>query len=92
MRVLHVAEVSHGGVISLVRDFAEAQAAAGHDVHLLLQPDVETKVGTLHHWQPRRRKPLSLLRAARSLRRTVDEVRPDVVHLHSFFPGVLGRL
>ena len=92
MRVLHVAEVSHGGGVSLVRDFAEAQATAGHEVHLRLQPDVEATGGTVHAWQPRRRKPLSLLRASRRLRRTVEEVRPDVVHLHSFFPGVLGRL
>ena len=92
MRVLHVAEVSHGGVVSLVRDFAQAQVRAGHDVHLLLRPDVQGAAGTVHHWSPQRRKPLSLLRAIQDLRSTVRAVRPDVVHLHSFFPGLLGRL
>lgn len=92
MRILHVAEVSHGGVVSLVRLFAQAQASEGHDVHLLLQPDVDAPAGRIHHWQPQRRRPWRLLREARNLQTTVLEVRPDVVHLHSFFPGLLGRL
>lgn len=92
MRVLHVVEVTHGGVVSLVRTFAELQSAAGHDVHVLIPPAVEHVAGTRHDWQPVRRRPATLVAAEARLREVVGSTRPDVVHLHSFFPGVLGRV
>lgn len=91
MRLLHVAEVSHGGVMSLVRDFAAAQVAAGDHVHTLLPPDAPSTPGRVHRWEPVRARPWTLVGARARLRSVVDEVRPDVVHLHSFFPGLLGR-
>lgn len=91
MRVLHVAEVTHGGVVSLVRTFAELQSAAGHDVHVLVRPEVGPIPGTRHDWTPVRRRPRALVAAERRLRDVVSSTRPDVVHLHSFVPGVLGR-
>ncbi|MDQ3456733.1 MAG: glycosyltransferase, partial [Actinomycetota bacterium] len=45
-----------------------------------------------HDWAVRRSAPPSYPPARRELRRTVAAVRPDVVHLHSFFGGLLGRL
>ncbi|HEX2175500.1 MAG TPA: glycosyltransferase [Nocardioidaceae bacterium] len=91
MRVLHVVEVSHGGVVSLVRTFAALQASAQHEVHVLA-PSEAPRMDAVHHaWRPVRRSPRRLLAARRTLRRVVLEVRPDVVHLHSFFPGLLGR-
>ena len=92
MRILHVAEVTHGGVVSLVQTFAQLQTAAGHDVHVLVRPEVGDVAGTRHTWTPARRNPRELVAAEATLRRVVREVRPDVVHLHSFFPGLLGRL
>jgi glycosyltransferase involved in cell wall biosynthesis len=92
MRVLHVVEVSHGGVPILARTFAARQAADGFEVHLLLPPDSATWPGTVHRWTPRRRQPWTLAAATRRLHQVVQQVRPDVVHLHSFFPGLLGRI
>jgi glycosyltransferase involved in cell wall biosynthesis len=92
MRVLHVAEVSHGGVISLLRTFAEQQAKAGFDVHVLTPPDVGPLAGVGHQWSPRRRRLASYPAYALRLREVVAAVRPDVVHLHSFFPGLFGRM
>ena len=92
MRVLHVAEVSHGGVISLVRTFAEQQVKAGFDVHVLAPPDVGPLAGVGHQWSPRRRRLASYPAYALRLREVVAAVRPDVVHLHSFFPGLFGRM
>jgi glycosyltransferase involved in cell wall biosynthesis len=92
MRVLHVAEVSHGGVISLVRTFAEQQVEAGFDVHVLTAPDVGPLAGAMHEWSPRRRRLASYPAYALRLREVVAAVRPDVVHLHSFFPGLFGRM
>jgi glycosyltransferase involved in cell wall biosynthesis len=92
MRVLHVAEVPHGGVVSLVRTFAEQQVKAGLDVHVLTAPDVGPLAGVVHEWSPRRRRLVSYPAYARRLREVVRDVRPDVVHLHSFFPGLFGRM
>lgn len=91
MKVLHVAEVTHGGVVSLVRTFAELQRDAGHDVHVLARPDAGPMAGTRHDWSPVRRNPRTLVAAEATLRDVVRSTRPDVVHLHSFFPGLLGR-
>lgn len=91
MRILHVAEVTHGGVISLVRTFAALQQEAGHDVHVLARPEVDDLTGTRHDWTPARRSPRALVAAEARLREVVRDASPDVVHLHSFFPGMLGR-
>ncbi len=92
MRVLHVVEVTHGGVVTVADTFAGLQARRGLDVHVLAPPGVTWSAGTVHAWQPRRRSVASYPSYARRLREVVAEVRPDVVHLHSFFPGVLGRM
>jgi glycosyltransferase involved in cell wall biosynthesis len=91
VRVLHVAEVTHGGVITLIETFSRHQVEAGHDVHVLLRPEVGPVLGTRHEWTPLRRNPRLLLRAERRLHALAESLRPDVIHLHSFVPGVLGR-
>jgi glycosyltransferase involved in cell wall biosynthesis len=92
MRVLHVTEVASGGVLSVVNAFATWQVDAGHDVHVLTPADAKVVAGTHHVWNPSRRKPHRFPSAIRDLHRLIDELEPDVVHLHSFFPGILGRL
>lgn len=92
MRVLHVSEVCIGGVSALVRAFAEAQADRGHEVHVLAPPLLEASAGTRHAWNVHRRRPLQLRDAVHRLNIVCQEVRPDVVHLHSFFGGFLGRV
>lgn len=92
MRVLHVVEVSIGGVITVVNVYSRWQVAEGHDVHVLAPDDAGTTEGTRHSWRPQRRSPGRLPAAVRDLRRLVHELQPDVVHLHSFFPGILGRV
>lgn len=91
MRVLHVAEVTHGGVISLIDTYAHAQVSRGDDVHVLAPPAAQDLPGTRHAWDPVRSSPGSLAAAERRLRRLVLDIDPDVVHLHSFVPGLLGR-
>jgi glycosyltransferase involved in cell wall biosynthesis len=92
MRILHVAEVAYGGVTTLVREFSRMQGAEGHEIHALVQPEVPVADATVHTWEPRRRQLWRYPAYRRRLREVVAEVRPDVVHLHSFFPGVFGRL
>lgn len=93
MRVLHVVEVSHGGVVSYARDVMKEQVRRGYEVHSLAPEGVfELDDVRSHSWTVRRSRPDGFPAAIRRLRTLVDLVRPDVVHLHSFFPGLLGRL
>jgi glycosyltransferase involved in cell wall biosynthesis len=91
MRILHVAEALDGGVLSLLRTYTSWQQQHGHDVHVLGSVAHELEVG-FTHWELRRSRPASYPAALRQLRRTVDEFAPDVVHLHSFFAGLVGRM
>lgn len=92
MKILHVVEVSHGGVVSLAETLADLQSEQGHEVHMLAQPDSVGAGRRTHEWVPRRRSPRRLLDAHRKLTALVARERFDVVHLHSFFAGLLGRL
>ena len=98
LRILHVSEVHWGGVVTLLQHFVSQQVEAGHEVHVLApDPLFSTKDAldervTTHRWSVRRADPVALAGGARQLRRLVAELQPDVVHLHSFFAGMLGRL
>ncbi len=94
LRILHVSEVHWGGVVTLLEHFTAEQAAAGHEVHVLAHPDLPAlDPGVhVHRWDVDRSRPQSFVGAVRRLRALVRELDPDVVHLHSFFAGLLGRL
>ena len=93
MRVLHVSEVAGGGVLRLLEDYTHDQRRRGMEVHTAWPARRLELEGVTHHrWAANRRRPWAAPRYARQLRAIVDEVRPDVVHLHSFFAGVFGRL
>lgn len=93
MRVLHVAEPTTGGVMELVSRLIQEQRRRDHDVHLLVPSSFPPAIGTSrHNWTVDRRRPWSVPSALRELHDLVLQVRPDVVHLHSFVAGVLGRL
>jgi glycosyltransferase involved in cell wall biosynthesis len=92
--VLHVSEVTWGGVVSLIRDFTAEQVRRGHSVKLLapqafpaLDEGIERAL-----WGVDRRRPQTFARAVMQLRAAVREFRPDVIHLHSAYAGFLGRL
>lgn len=93
LRVLHVTEAPGWGIFSLLKEFTREQIERGHRVHLLAPPVMRRLDGVTHYdWAIRRSRPTSYPIALRELRHTVAAVRPDVVHLHSFFGGLLGRL
>lgn len=93
MRILHVSEVHWGGVVSLLREFTAAQVRDGHDVHVLAPAGMSSfPYTTRHRWRVSRRQPWTVRRALLDLRDVINEVEPDVVHLHSFVAGLLGRL
>ena len=93
LRILHVCEVHWGGVVTLLEHFVEQQVRAGHDVHVLAHPAMPPldAGADVRPWGLDRRRPWTWLGAQRGLRKCVRQVRPDVVHLHSFLAGALGR-
>jgi glycosyltransferase involved in cell wall biosynthesis len=73
-------------------------AARGHDVAIVIAPDVEVEPGLpekieVRAWAPYGGgpiKPLRYLSARRSFRRVLDDLRPDVVHAHYLSYGWLA--
>ena len=93
LRILHVSEVHWGGVVTLLEHFTAEQVRAEHRVHVLAPTGMRTFSGVEHRtWRIDRGRPWTAASALRDLRRALREVRPDVVHLHSFVAGLLGRL
>lgn len=93
LRILHVSEVHWGGVVTLLRHFVAEQAAAGHEVHVLAPDGLPPLQGeSRHRWRINRARPWTLVSALRDLRRVSLSVSPDVIHLHSFVAGLIGRL
>jgi glycosyltransferase involved in cell wall biosynthesis len=91
LRVLHVSEVTAGGVLSLVRTYAREQEGRGHQVYVLAAEPMGFETAKFRHWSAARRRPYSFPVAVRQLAAAAHELRPDVIHLHSFFAGLLGR-
>ncbi len=92
-RVLHVTEVPKLGILSVLKEFTREQAARGYDVHVLASDMTGRLAGVHHHdWSIKRDRPSSYPRGVWELRQTIRDVKPDVIHLHSFFAGLFGRL
>lgn len=93
LRVLHVTEAPGWGIFSLLEQFTREQIHRGGEVHLLAPPRMRRLPGVQHRdWTLDRGRPWTWPRGLHELRQTVREIRPDVVHLHSFFGGFFGRL
>ncbi|KVC12466.1 glycosyl transferase [Burkholderia diffusa] len=98
MKIVHIVESSATGTLSMVCLIANRLAREGHDVHVVYSVRPDTPPGlaamfdarvSLRHVQM---KGAGLLRTVGRLRATLNEIGPDVVHLHSSFAGFLGRL
>ncbi len=99
MRILHAAEAFGGGLYEMVKTLAEGTAEHGHRVGIAYGVRPETPEDLRERIDPSvdlfptawtRRTPRAQWDAARELRRLVSSYRPDVVHLHSSFSGVVG--
>lgn len=93
MRVLHVTEAPGWGIFSLLREFTREQLHRGMDVHVLAAPRIGRLEGVAHHdWSLERKRPTTYPIGMREFARAVRGLRPDVVHVHSFYAGLLCRL
>lgn len=98
---MHVTEAWNGGISTYVNTLLRHQAAAGHQVSLVYstnqtnadfnEAELQSLGINLHPYQSSR-NPLHLLRISRNIAKIIRSSGPDVVHLHSTFPGVYGRI
>lgn len=97
MKVLHAAETVKGGVASVVRCLAEDQKARDYDTHFLAPADQAEELGevaapTTSTFLRTGRNLASAVAFLRAFVRSVRLLQPDVVHLHSSFAGLIGRV
>jgi glycosyltransferase involved in cell wall biosynthesis len=98
VRVLHVAEVTKGGVGTYLREIVGMQARDfGADAISLVVPasqlaDLPTPPGVqVAAFKDSRNRLLNALRLMRVTRRLIAQRNPDIVHIHSTFAGALLR-
>jgi glycosyltransferase involved in cell wall biosynthesis len=96
--VAHVVEHCIGGVGSAVRNLIDAQALDEGVAAIHLFTDFRRMGDMLHgapaivHPYTSSRRPHQLPKVARLLREELRRLNPDVVYLHSTFPGLYGRM
>jgi glycosyltransferase involved in cell wall biosynthesis len=101
VRILQVTEASGAGTLRIVEIVCAELARRGHDVVLAhgRRPETPDAIGAEHggafdlvalDWD--RRTATAQVRASRQLRRLVERQRPDVIHLHSAFAGLVGGM
>lgn len=98
MKILHVAESAKGGVGTYISELAarQAESAAQGDIRVLVPADHAFQVarvpaGSIITYPRPDRSPRSLLNLARALKQAMEEDRPDVIHAHSTFAGIVVR-
>ncbi len=101
MKIVHVSEAWVGGISSVVSSLMKRQIASGHVVTLLYSPTMAHKgfdralfeaLGVRCVAYESTRHPLKVLSCARRVRDILRGIGPDIVHLHSSFPGFYGRI
>lgn len=98
-RILHVCETLGGGPASYFEEIAPAQVDrfGTGSIRFLVPRTADSQAGRLPDgvvawFEPTRRTPIDLMRLRRIIRRAVADFAPDIVHLHSTFAGLVGRL
>jgi glycosyltransferase involved in cell wall biosynthesis len=98
-KILHVAETIKGGVATVIRTISASpeDGAANYQLVYLVPEDQARELHGIAPQQVRTfprsgRNVPSLLRFAWRLSQVLLKEKPDVVHLHSTFSGVIGRV
>lgn len=99
MRVLHVSEFIQGGTATYLDTLLTEQSRSGEfaeiqviitNQHNQALPE-NTQVTRIYYDYPRRDL-RGLVRLFQTTRNAIRQFRPDLVHLHGSFPGLIGRL
>jgi glycosyltransferase involved in cell wall biosynthesis len=100
MKIIHVTEAWNGGISTYVNTLM-AQQAKRHEVCLVYSPSQSThdfqdaeyeRLGIKTYPYSSSRNPLKIPGVAHSLHTMLHHLKGDIVHLHSTFPGVYGRI
>ncbi|MBO4513631.1 MAG: glycosyltransferase family 4 protein [Victivallales bacterium] len=96
MRILHITEAAEYGVLRHISLVTGELARRGHECAVLLfgnriDEGVELPCQRIIHRQTGGRL-ANLLDSIKTIRRTITDFQPDIVHLHAFTAGVAGRL
>ena len=97
VRVLHVSQPTEAGVARCVVDLARDQLDRGYDVTVASPATGSLRrqildAGARHMVWRATRTPARTASEIRGFSRIVNEVEPDIVHLHSAKAGLVGRL
>lgn len=94
MKILHVGEYVNGGVATYLKKVIEYQSEQ-HSVYLMLSEynsDVNMKdVSKNMIYYMYKRHPSYFFKAMRSIRKSIEQIEPDVIHIHSSFAGLFVR-
>ncbi len=96
--IAHVVEGTRGGVGIAVKHLIEEQARDPliTNIHLIADPErlgeMLSNVPAEFHWYRSSRSPHRVISVSRAIQERLAQLRPDLVYLHSTFPGVYGRI
>ena len=99
MRIIHLANHADNvgnGIINVMVDLACMQRSAGHEVIVASGSGGFAELLGAHGVEYRllrqRRRPVTIIKAARQFRALIREVEPDIVHAHMMTGAVLARV
>lgn len=90
MKVLHIAETAKGGVGTIINSLLNINNVESY----ALIPDSQSEMilsGEQHLFKRDGRNIKSLLRLAIESYKVIKKVKPDIIHLHSSFAGIIVR-
>ena len=98
IKVAHVTEAWAGGIATYVEGVIKYQSEhPDFDTpHLICSSNrtpknIDVNNAVVHRYKSSR-KPWNILKTAREVQKIIKEIEPDIIHLHSTFAGVYGRL
>jgi len=94
MRILHIGEYVNGGIGTYWSEVVGYQSRK-HDVHVLMsrhnsQCSLPLEEHRIHYYEYKRHL-RAFPRAMRQIAAVIDQIQPDIIHLHSTFAGLLTR-
>jgi len=100
MKIAHVTEAWNGGVSTYVNTLLRHQCKthqvalvySSNQTHADLNAEALRRAGVSLFPYQSSRNPSRLLATSKRVQGILDELKPDVVHLHSTFAGVYGRM
>ena len=95
MKILHIAEYAKGGVYTYINELASRQQSI-HDVYILASKRISESRFDINaeriFFYDYARHPKFFLKTMLFYNKMIDKIKPDIIHIHSTFAGLLCRL